>query len=159
MTAEEEKALLREYFAACERLNSSFGFSVGLVGAWLPMTADRIDRLDIEADTSLVAFLKRFEQFEDALHRTLKAISKIMEYGRIERLTPVDVTRRAHKLGILDSAETWANAVRARNALAHEYPLDPQKRADQVNTAWAARTTLTETWQSIQTFVSKEGLL
>nr|WP_277998482.1 nucleotidyltransferase substrate binding protein [Sphingomonas liriopis] len=150
---------MREYRETCARLAVGFEDTAARVAAIVPLSAATIDRLPVADETIVLAYIKRFEQFEDALHRTLKAISKIMEHGRIERLTSVDVTRRAHALGILDDEKTWADAVRARNALAHEYPLNPQKRAEQVNVAWAMRDTLNHTWAAIVRFIDEEGLL
>ena len=159
MTAEEEIALLTEYVATCSRLSDGFNFTSDRLTSILPLEPEEIDKLGVDEDTMVLAYLKRFEQFEDALHRTLKAISKIMEHGKIERLTSVDVTRRAHALGILKDERAWADAVRARNALAHEYPLNPVKRAEQLNNAWAKRETLNETWSAIRHFIEVEGLL
>lgn len=159
MTGEQERSLLAEYLASCGRLHHGFDQTAGRVAAIMPVGPDRIDILDTDDETLVLAYLKRFEQFEDALSRTLKAISKIMEYGKIERLTARDVTRRAHALGILESDKIWADAVRTRNALAHEYPLDPVKRATQLAQAWASRETLNGTWAAIQRFVAEEGLL
>lgn len=159
MTSAEERALLAEYFTTNSRLEKGFRDSVEYLGPLMPIQSDRLDQLSLVDETAVLAYLKRFEQFEDALHRTLKAISKIMEYGKIERLTSRDVTRRAFALGILPSADIWADAVRTRNALAHEYPLDPEKRAAQVNAAWNSRETLLKTWAAIQRFVKIEGLL
>lgn len=159
MTKAEERALLREYFASLDRLSAGFTRAIRDVARLMPMDAARIDVLPLDDDSSVLVFLKRFEQFEDALHRTLKVISKIMEHGKIERLTSVDVTRRAFHLGILASQDIWADAVRARNTLAHEYPIDPDKRVNQLNTAWDTRSALETTWTAIQKFVEVEGLL
>ena len=122
------------------------------------MAEDRIDALERMDDITVVAFLKRYEQYEDCLNRTLKTISQIMEYGKVERLVAVDVGRRAEKFGIVEET-AWGEAVRARNALVHEYPLRPDKRVEQVNRAWAARETLEATWQGITKFVVDEGLI
>lgn len=159
MTKEGERALLKDYLSTCGRLHAGFVETAGLVEPLMPVDASRIDHLPFPEESHILAHLKRFEQLEDALQRTLKAISRIMEHGRIERLTSVDVTRRAHALGILSSEEIWADAVRTRNALAHEYPLNPARRAEQVNTAWMARETLLVTWTSIGRFIEEEGLL
>ncbi len=159
MTAEQERNLLTEYLANCRRLHIGFEATASRVATIMPIGPERIDTLDTDDETLVLAYLKRFEQFEDALHRTLKAISKIMEYGKIERLTARDVTHRAHALGILPDDKIWADAVRTRNALAHEYPLDPVKRADQLAQGWASRETLNTTWAAIQRFVAEEGLL
>lgn len=140
------------------RLRKGFLAIFELAITLMPMTEDRIDSLDRMDDVTVVAFLKRYEQYEDCLNRTLKTISQIMEYGRIKRLLAVDVGRRAEKFGIVDEA-AWGEAVRARNALVHEYPLRPDKRVEQVNRAWAARETLEAAWQGITRFVADERLI
>lgn len=150
---------MREYLASGVRLHAGFVLTVGLVEPLMPIGPDKIDSLAIPDESTVLAFIKRFEQFEDALTRTLKALSKIMEHGKIERLTSRDVTRRAHALGILESEKMWADAVRTRNTLAHEYPLNPVKRAEQLAAAWASRETLNATWAAIQRFVAEERLL
>ena len=159
MTEIEEIALLTEYLASGTRINAGFLQSAAIAAAFLPVTVGNIDRLNPADETAVLAFIKRFGQFEDLLGRTLKAISKIMEHGKIERLTSRDVAHRAWALGIIADEKTWSDAVRTRNALAHEYPLDPTKRADQLNNAWNARETLTTTWAAILEFIKVEGLL
>lgn len=159
MTQDQEQALLRQYLATCARLHAGFGRAAAAAEQLMPLGADRIDDLSYEDESAVLSFLKRFEQLEDALNRTLKLLSRAMELGKVERLTAIDVTRRAHALGILDSDKIWADAVRTRNALAHEYPLDPVKRAAQVAAAWASRITLNTTWAAIQRFVADERLL
>lgn len=159
MTRAEEQALLREYLDRCARLALGLERSVERVGGLLPITAEGMKLLSIEDEDIVLAFLKRFEQFEDTLGRTLKAVDTIMAYGKVERQTPVDIARRAWALGILDSERVWGDAVRARNTLVHEYPLRPEKRAEQVNTAWTCIAALKTTWAAIQRFVDVEGLL
>ena len=159
MTQAQEQALLRQYLATCARLHGGFSRTAREAEPLMPVGPDRIDDLTYADETTVLSYLKRFEQFEDALNRTLKLLSKAMELGKVERLTAIDVTRRAASLGILDSEKVWEDAVRTRNTLAHEYPLDPVKRADQVAAAWRSRMTLFTTWTAIQRFVSEERLL
>ena len=125
----------------------------------MPMTAERLRSLEEDADIDILAFLKTYEQFEDTLGRTLKTIAMLMQLGKAERLQPRDVAFRAMALGIFDDARAWADAVRVRNELAHEYPLRPEKQAAQVNAAWDKCATLFDTAQSIESFVEREGLL
>ena len=159
MTADEEIALLTEYLTSGARVCTGFAQTSAKAGAFLPISPETIDHLLPEDETVVLAFLKRFEQFEELLNHALKAISKIMEHGKIERLTSRDVAHRAWALGILSDEKRWSDAVRTRNALAHEYPINPVKRAEQVNNAWAARATLVETWEAILRFVDREGLV
>lgn len=159
MTGIEERALLRDYLETCERLRQGLERAAEQVEPFLPIAAAELDKIAIGDENHILAYLKRFEQFEDALGRTLKTLAQIMALGKIERLQPRDVANRAEAFGIVESADRWADAVRIRNALAHEYPLRPDKRADQVNNAWHARTTLLETWAGILSFTDRESLL
>lgn len=68
MTEEGEKALLREYLATCSRLHAGFRASVAAAGFVLPVRAEDIDELPFDQETVVLSFVKRFEQFEDALH-------------------------------------------------------------------------------------------
>ena len=158
MTGGEERALLGTYLTTCARLERGLRRAAGRIEAAMPVTADTLDALTIDDEDRVLAFLKRFEQFEDALGRTLKTVFQLMALGRVEHLTPRDVANRAEGFGIVTSAEVWADAVRARNALAHEYPLRPDKRARQVNDAWVASGVLYDTWASVQSFVNRERL-
>lgn len=159
MTGVEERALLRQYLETCARLSDGLARAAEVAGPLLPITADALDALPGGEENTILAYLKRFEQFEDALGRTLKTVSQLMELGRIERMTARDVANRAERLGIVGSAEVWAEAVRTRNALAHDYPLRPDKRARQVNDAWDARAVLNTVWAAVEAFVEREGLL
>ena len=159
MTREGEIFVLREHLATCERLGSRLVKVCGRIETSMPMSADRLRTLDEDVDIDVLAFLKTYEQFEDTLGRTLKTIALLMQFGKTERLQPRDVAFRAMALGIFTDGKAWADAVRVRNELAHEYPLRPDKQAAQVNAAWDKCATLTDTARAIEAFVQREGLL
>lgn len=159
MTGAEERRLLREYLQRCGRLHAGLSRSADRAKGLLPIAGDVLDVVSFDDEATILAFLKRFEQLEDSLGRTMKAIARMMAYGKIERESPVDIARRAYALGILDSEKKWGEAVRTRNALAHEYPLRPDKRAEQINAAWESVAILDETWNSILRFIEVERLL
>jgi len=159
MTGDEERALLVDYLAVCKRLKDGFDRAVQDVGSRLPTQPDMLDKLQPAEENLLLAYLKRFEQFEDALGRAIKTVVQMMMLGKVERQQPRDVANRAEGYGIVASAESWVEAVRTRNALAHEYPLRPDKRCEQVNRAWAARHVLEEAWSGLNRFVDQERLL
>ena len=159
MTREGEIVVLREHLATAARLADRLAVVRGRIAHLLPMTAERLDTIDADGDLHVLAFLKTYEQFEDTLGRTLKVVAMLMAFGKVERLAPRDVAQRAVALGILDDCKAWADAVRVRNELAHEYPLDREKQAGQVNAAWDKSETLLETDRAIRGFVERERLL
>lgn len=158
MTSQEEQALLRDYLDTCARLLSGLERAMAQAAPMMPIDAATLDAMPVEEENLILAYLKRFEQFEDALGRAIKTVSQIMALGKIERLHPRDVANKAEAYGIVDDADRWSDAVRARNALVHEYPLRPDKRAAQINTAWAANATLIDAWSGLQRFIDQEGL-
>lgn len=159
MTREGEIVVLREHLATCDRLASRLAAVRGKIERLMPLSAERMAALGSDDDILTLAFLKTFEQFEDTLGRTLKTIAMLMQLGKSERLAPRDVALRAVALGIFEDAKPWADAVRVRNELAHEYPLRPDKQAAQINAAWDNSDTLFDTARAISTFVKREGLL
>lgn len=159
MTREGEIIVLREHLATCDRLGERLAAILERIRPLIPLTAERLASLDSDADINVLAFLKTYEQFADTLGRTLKTIAMLVQFGKREALSARDVTLRAVALGILDDGRTWADAVRVRNELAHEYPLQPAKQAAQVNAAWDKSDTLFDTARAIVAFVDRERLL
>lgn len=159
MTREGEIVVLREHLATCARLNARLMQVRKRIETLMPMSVDRLRSLGEDDDIDVLAFLKTFEQFEDTLGRTLKTIAMLMKFGEAERMMPRDVAFRAVALGILDDGRAWADAVRVRNELAHQYPLNPAKQTDQVNAAWEKSATLFATARAIEEFVERERLL
>ena len=158
MTREGERLLLASYMATAARLVAGFDVACERTEPFLPMTAERMAALALDDETTILAFLKRFEQLADTLHRTIKTVSQLMDLNKPERMHARDVANRAEKFGIVADADRWSDVVRTRNAVAHEYPLRPDKQAEQVNAAWAQREALAEAWAGIQKFVAEEKL-
>ena len=159
MTRDGEIMVLSEHLATSDRLASRLTTVRARIERLIPLTADSLSTLGEDDDINILAFLKTFGQFEDTLGRTLKTIAILMHLGKVERLAARDVALRAVALGVFDDAKAWADAVRVRNELAHEYPLRPDRQALQVNAAWDKSGTLFETAQAIAAFVKREGLL
>lgn len=159
MTGVEERVLLRDYMETGARLLSGLDRAAAQAGHLIPVDPDTLDDMPVSDENHILAYLKRFEQFEDALGRAIKTVAQIMALGKVERLQPRDVANKAEAYGIVASADNWSDAVRARNALVHEYPLRPDKRALQINDAWRANDILRSAWDGLGRFVEQEGLL
>lgn len=159
MTRDGEILVLREHLGTCARLRSRLSTVRKRIEHFVPLSAGELKVLDDDDDVNVLAFLKTYEQFEDTLGRTLKTIAMLMKLGQSERLMPRDVANRAVALGLLADGKAWADAVRTRNELAHEYPLNPVKQAAQINAAWEKSETLIVTEQAIIDFVDRERLL
>lgn len=159
MTGTEERALLRDYMDTCARLRDGLERAIQRAARLMPIGAADMDGMASDDEDLILAYLKRYEQFEDALGRSIKTVAQIMALGKVERLHPRDVANKAEAYRIVESADVWSEAVRVRNALAHEYPLRPDKRAKQINDAWRSNEVLAAAWIGLQAFVEREGLL
>ena len=159
MTREGEIMVLGEHLAVCRQLEASLRKVRSRLATLMPLEADRLRTLSDDEHVDVLAFLKAYEQLGDTLGRTLKTIAMLMQLGKHERLQARDVAFRAVSLGILSDGKSWADAVRVRNELAHEYPLRPDKQASQIANAWAKSGILFETAQAIRDFVDRERLL
>lgn len=159
MTRDGEILILREHLSTIDRLAARLTRLRERLGKLMPMSGVRLRSLDEDDDIDILALLKTFEQLEDTIGRTLKAIAIVMQLGKVERLTPRDVTARAVALGVLSDGKPWADAVRVRNELAHEYPLNPVRQAEQVNAAWEKSDALFWAAAAIRDFVTRERLL
>ncbi len=159
MTRDGEITVLAEHLETCARLESRLVLVRRRIETLIPISTDRMRSLDDDSGIDVLAFLKTYEQLEDTLGRTLKTIAMLMKFGQNERLSPRDVAFRAVSLGIFEDGKAWADAVRVRNELAHEYPLNPAKQAAQVNSAWDKSATLFSVAKSITDFVERERLL
>jgi hypothetical protein len=159
MTREGEIVVLGEHLDTCRRLADRLVLVRRRIEDIMPMTVDRMRSIDDDRHIDMLAFLKTYEQFEDTLGRTLKTIAMVVQFGKTERLTARDVALRAVALGIFEDGKAWADAVRVRNELAHEYPLHPGKQTQQVNNAWDKSATLFQTARAIADFIEREGLL
>ena len=159
MTGHEERALLRDYLETCARLMDGLQRAITQAAPMMPVDAATLDAMPVADENLILAYLKRYEQFEDTLGRAIKTVSQMMALGKIERLQPRDVANKAEAYGIVDDADRWSDAVRARNALVHEYPLRPDKRAAQINDAWQANAILIDSWAGLRRFIEQERLL
>lgn len=159
MTGQEEIALLRDYCQTCTRLLDGLQRAIDQAVPLMPVDPITLGDMPVEDENFILAHLKRYEQFEDALGRTIKTGTQMMALGKPQRLEPRDVANKAEGYGIIDDADCWSEAVRARNALIHEYPLRADKRASRINNAWEANATLMRVWTGLQRFIEEEGLL
>lgn len=120
-----------------------------LFGAGAP-NADWVRALESRPEDAerLEAFVSRFGRMQDTigdklLPRWLAALSE-RPASMIENL------RRAERLGVLDSAETWVAARNLRNRLVHEYQTDAETFAQDLRLASDAALMLLHTYDRLR---------
>lgn len=143
----DDRELLAEVLAACERPHAHLGRYIDDVEALGVIDGDSVANLSFEEETSVRAFLKTFEQFQDMAARRLLRLYLVIMGEDVRGLTARDAFDRAETVGVLDSADAFFEVQRVRNKLAHEYPMDNQRRARRINEAHSAATTLLDEYQ------------
>lgn len=135
MTAEAD--LLAATCDAAHRVAARLSTSIASLSGVLPINGDDIDALDDTRQMQVDAFLKRWEQLQDALsNRMIRAIFAVTGEAT-QGLSARDAFERAESLKALGDAARFTEIARLRNRLTHEYPMDDGRRAARLNAAWA----------------------
>lgn len=103
-----------------------------------PLPPSAIDAIPPEVEDDLDAFLKRYEQLVTAIQDELFKAVAILGGEQIRGLARREVAELMDRLGALPSAERFRAIVAIRNRIAHIYPDDPGRQAQNLNEAYAA---------------------
>lgn len=106
----------------------------GLVDAkvWTPLSSDTI--VDKEKLRILDQIAYRFTKLQDSMgEKVLPLILELAEEPLSVSTTFAEKLNRLERIGAIPSAEEWKRFRVVRNALAHEYPEDPELRASAIN--------------------------
>lgn len=129
----EERALLEEVVAATKRVAASLGMSVAEVGQFAPVAPWQADTMSRNQQKDVLSLFKTYEQLVDLLSnrliRTMLALLGENTAGWSAR----DAFRYMEERGSLEDAQQFLTLVLMRNRLAHEYPMDAEKRARRIN--------------------------
>ncbi|MDH5548092.1 MAG: hypothetical protein OEZ43_21145 [Gammaproteobacteria bacterium] len=122
------------------------------------MTIDRnwVEGLetDMQAAETLEAFVSRFGRLQDTMGDKLvpRALSALAE----KTGSMLDNLNRAERLGWIASAETWLVARELRNKLVHEYMLDENLFAQDVNNAANFYSLFENTYKQLKEVAEKQ---
>jgi hypothetical protein len=109
---------------------------------WLPLTADKLERLTPIDLAVFDQFIVRFSKLQDAMGTKLfPAILELTrEPGELDAF--IDKLNRLEKIGALSSASQWLKLREMRNQFAHDYPDDKAIQASLLNKAFGMVQTL-----------------
>lgn len=131
MTAER---LMRIYLGECSLHVAVLAEALAEARKWLPFTADSVQHITKEPLRVLDQVAYRFTKLQDTMGR--KVLPTILELAQ-EPIAPdatfAEKLNWLERMGALPSAEEWKKLRVARNAIAHEYPDDPELRASAIN--------------------------
>lgn len=127
---------LWETLEAAQLISTSLTESREIVGRFLPVQAAQLKGLPrrdlVEINAFLFQFLQLASLLQDKLTRLILRVSD-EDTGRASRL---DMRNMLEKLGALDPAREFGAIAEIRNRLAHDYPLQPERKARSINEAF-----------------------
>lgn len=147
-----EQKTLAAALEVAERLAGRLRSSLQDLESALPISPAAVDGLDEGLQLRIDAFLKRFEQLQDAVsNRVVRAL--LIELGDdVAGYSARDAFDRAESLGALDDAARFLDIARLRNRLAHEYPMDDERRAGRLNAAFEAAPVLLQEYARLAAY-------
>jgi uncharacterized protein YutE (UPF0331/DUF86 family) len=125
------------------------------LAAQFPLLPERIGALAPEVEDDLDAFLKRYEQLVSAIQDELFKAIAILGGEDIRALARREVSELMDRLGALPSAERFRVLVAIRNRIAHLYPDDPGRQAQNLNEAYAAIPDILAAYESVRRYLER----
>jgi len=129
MTSEQ---LMRMYLAECTLHVTVLGEGLAEAGEWIPLSADTPIGKEMLRVLDQIAY--RFGKLQDSMGG--KVMPLILDMA--QEIVPVNATfteklNSLERIGAIPVAEEWKKFRIIRNALAHEYPDDPELRTSAIN--------------------------
>ncbi len=122
-------------------------FSRGPIdAAWVAGISSEPDREDL-----VESFAAKFNRLQDTLGD--KLLPRFFQWQKEKALPFMDNLKRAERLGLIRSMESWLQACNLRNKLVHEYVTDPGEFAQALNLANALIDELLKAKTSVQEIV------
>jgi len=134
-------------------------YSITQLQPIMPLTATRMVELSEAQIESLDAFAKRYEQLQDTLQNKLFRGIALLEQENISDYSRRDITHLMEKLGVIPSTDEFANYALIRNRLAHEYPDEPERQSQRLNTAFDSASGLRHLVTRINDYLNQKALL
>jgi uncharacterized protein YutE (UPF0331/DUF86 family) len=134
----EEAALARQALRSAEACARRLRRSQGTLAAQFPLSPARVAALPPEVEDDVDAFLKRYEQLVNAIQDELFKVVAIVGGEDVRGLARREVAELMDRLGAVPSAAGFRVLVAIRNRIAHSYPDDPERQAENLNAAYGA---------------------
>jgi len=150
MTAEQ---LMRIYLAECSLHVTVLDEGLAGAKAWMPLSADTPIGKEMLRAFDQIAY--RFGKLQDSMGE--KVMPLILEMA--QETVPADATfaeklNRLERIGAIPAAEEWKRFRIIRNALAHEYPDDPELRTSAINRFVEGAANLVKLYECVSAYVS-----
>lgn len=124
-------------------------YSTSKIKTLFPISSDDIEGLDDEAVRGIDSMTSRFERLQDFMGRKLLNLCLERMDEPHETLPLMDKLHLLEKYKIIQSANLWKEFRKIRNYISHEYPLNPQEVADNLNWVYKNITPLLKDLESL----------
>lgn len=149
---------IKYYLDTAERHNHRLAWAMSQMQRWMPLTAERFEKLTNEELAALEMFASRFGKLQNILG--VKILPLILEITQEPGDYPtfIDKLNRLEKIGAIPSADAWSLFREIRNGFTHDYPDDPELNADFLNHAYEQGKQLQITFDHIKKYIGKINL-
>lgn len=126
--------LMHIYLGECSLHVAVLAEALAEARQWLPFTPDSVQHIEKERLRVLDQVAYRFTKLQDTMgQKVLPTILDLAQEPIAPDATFVEKLNWLERMGALPSAEEWKKLRVARNAIAHEYPDDPELGASAIN--------------------------
>jgi hypothetical protein len=154
----DTEVFIAQAIARCRKVAAGADELMPLFRDAMPFAGDDLEELDLIQRTAATAFLKRFEQLQDLIARAARAIAGWTGVAT-GSMTHRDIANWLEKHALVTDAEAWMVAVRLRNRLVHEYPIEEEEQVLRLNESWALMPMLRTVTDTLGSFAEQKGLL
>ena len=153
MSADDgERALLDQALRAMDGCARRLAYSRAKLKALFPLDRGRLMALGADDEEAVDAFLKRYEQLVATIQDQVFTGIALAEAEDIRAMSRRDVTELMERLGAIPSAAGFRRLALVRNRLAHVYPDDPVRQAENLNAAYTGADALLAAAERLRAF-------
>ena len=150
MTPEQSMLI---YLAECEIHAEVLNQGLVDIQKHLPLSA----RAEIDKDTLRILdqIAYRFAKLQDSMgEKVLPLILVLAQEPIAANSTFVEKLNRLERIGAIPSTEEWKKLCVARNAIAHEYPDDPELRISAINRFMEGASQMRVLYQTVHDYIN-----
>ncbi|WP_020484706.1 hypothetical protein [Methylomonas sp. MK1] len=144
---------IQEILKICDRHADRLRWAVSQLQCHAPFDEHGLSRLTDTEIAVLDQFSVRFGKLQDAMGAKLfpAVLELTKEPGELKAF--IDKLNRLEKIGAIPSADDWLLLREVRNTFAHDYPDDPELKAEIINKALDLTASLLDVLDSVKRFV------
>jgi len=151
MTAEQ---LMQIYLSQCALHVTVLDEGLAEARVWMPLSADTSIGKEMLRVFDQIAY--RFAKLQDSMgEKVLPLILELAQETVPANATFTEKLNRLERIGAIPSADEWKRFRAVRNALAHEYPDDPELRTSAINRFLGGAAKLSVLYKFVKAYVAE----